>query len=1074
MRASYSRDTAAAGTRVPHWVPMPKSTKKKGRRSLAAPASAPADLDEDGKPKPITTVVVKPDGTKLSIIHDKFKETRAQRRAREQLEAKQAAAQKRRQTRSSTGLCGAVLRGANGVPQSGTGGTKPSVRGLLSSPAQLQRLRQQQREPDLRQVLSPTLAELGVGDGSPDRRPWDGSSDPERARVIIRSRMCRAPPIPGAHDHAAWSTKSGARLRPLLMMMGGSVSEAALTSAVKGNKDYSAQDVLRSRLQLMGGLDNVDPEDVSSIEKLCENLRVDEPDEEGRIESIPLSPERLQAAVELYANERAMDELMGWLLQPVSEEEISLLNKLTDADQIRKLCTQAQILRLRLKALGGIDSLNPHDEERLRDLLVDLPINIRFLQAAIEKRYQDISLAIGEGKNIERMSRLRIEKGNEDTVPFVDRATPEKTVDREPEPEPEPEPESEPETEPEPPQFRSVLALKGNTAVEKLQQLRDERGASMPRKRDLYGLDVLERTSQEQVLDLLAALQPPEMMEDVERLSLSPEELRLVLEPHELAVFHHAPSPRAQSTRKMVAEKTALLAKTSYLPGIHPCDTETLEVLAEAEFWPIELMRAGFVYVWCARCARQSGVASYSRECMAQMARINEALVCETKDSVAIRSVEEKKAQAMLDYYARGEARDGGPNAPWPYELQSLVRLPDCAEALANEGIHSLEDWDRKTADPMGVPYGHLKQVVSNLDESTEALKARKRRYCYMVTELISRLKRPDQYEGIWMTRVSKLAEERRGTWPKYPGPQKKAGEVDEPYDFKPNYYCAKEVGFQWFKYADMMEVLNHGPPMGADWVDAVEDTLNFDRICLWTPGIVSAWMMQTNIDGLEPACAWVLQNHCDGRALLDIAQDIATSKLQDPPWGVTDATSLELFQQLANACSEALQLDSSSVLEAGLIDAPAERELRQAKILLASKEFLAATTQAKAKKAIAAAAAAEEKLDEMAALAGDHAPPLKQPEDSRAVLQGLKKSQLRKHAVKLGVDEDELDDTYDAEDTKVALIDLILKYEARVDQLNSAAARVEQLAMDQARAEGPESVASMPDHRTCFATDTC
>ena len=58
MRASYSRDTAAAGTRVPHWVPMPKSTKKKGRRSLAAPASAPADLDEDGKALPPYTITV--------------------------------------------------------------------------------------------------------------------------------------------------------------------------------------------------------------------------------------------------------------------------------------------------------------------------------------------------------------------------------------------------------------------------------------------------------------------------------------------------------------------------------------------------------------------------------------------------------------------------------------------------------------------------------------------------------------------------------------------------------------------------------------------------------------------------------------------------------------------------------------------------------------------------------------------------------------------------------------------------------------------------------------------------------
>eukprot|EP01043_Picozoa_sp_COSAG02_P044726 COSAG02_NODE_4023_length_5895_cov_5.596788_2_plen_332_part_00 len=320
------------------------------------------------------------------------------------------AAEKRRKTRSTTGLCGAVLRGGKDTPEailqagaalaasggggggsgSGTGSAKSS-KAAEPSPTvpDIPKPRQAaHRHPDLREFLHPEVEQCRVGLLClADSRSWDGTTDDKRTRAILRSRMSFAPPVPGIYDHAPWATKSGPRLRELLRLMQGEVYREGV---VPGSQDRTgakhiegletARSLLLSRVHNMGGLSNIDPEDMDSIQKLTEGVWIEEPDFEGNWDIVKLYPGRVQAVLELYSNERAMDLLMSWLLDPVAGADLELARKLEagDVDNVTGNDLPPDlVLRLRVHMTGGLDSIHPNDEHLLREILVSHGMCIR-------------------------------------------------------------------------------------------------------------------------------------------------------------------------------------------------------------------------------------------------------------------------------------------------------------------------------------------------------------------------------------------------------------------------------------------------------------------------------------------------------------------------------------------------------------------------------------------------------------------------------------------------------------------------------------------------------------------------
>lgn len=292
------------------------------------------------------------------------------------------AAEKRRKARSTTALTGAVLNCGKDTPdailQAGatlaagtTGGgsgtsSKPKTPGTpdIRKPRQAAHL-----HPDLREHVHSDVAECCVGDGTADSRSWDGTTDAKRARAIIRSRMSFSPPVPGVYEHAPWATKSGPRLRELLRLMQGEVYREGILAGSQDRtdaKEGTTRHLLRTRVENMGGISNIDPEDIVSIEKLTDGVWIEEPDFEGNWDLVPVYPARVQAALEMYSNERAMDLLMSWLLDPVTGDELDLVQHLEDC----KKYPQELILRLRVHVFRGLDEIHPNDEQVIRQILV--------------------------------------------------------------------------------------------------------------------------------------------------------------------------------------------------------------------------------------------------------------------------------------------------------------------------------------------------------------------------------------------------------------------------------------------------------------------------------------------------------------------------------------------------------------------------------------------------------------------------------------------------------------------------------------------------------------------------------
>jgi hypothetical protein len=315
------------------------------------------------------------------------------------------AAEKRRKTRSTTGLCGAVLRGGKDTPEAilqagaalaaggSSGGGSGSAKSGKATDAPLAvpdipRPRQAaHRHPDLREFLHPEVVQCRVGLlCMADSRSWDGTTDDKRARAILRSRMSFAPPVPGVYDHAPWATKSGPRLCELLRLMQGEVYREGVVPGSQdrtGAKEIKGVDTSRSllvsRVKNMGGVSNIDPEDMDSILKLTEGVWIEEPDFEGKWDMVKLYPARVQAALELYSNERAMDLLMNWLLDPVAGADLELAQRLEagDVDNVTGNDLPPDlVLRLRVHMTGGLDSIHPNDEQLLREILVSHEMRI--------------------------------------------------------------------------------------------------------------------------------------------------------------------------------------------------------------------------------------------------------------------------------------------------------------------------------------------------------------------------------------------------------------------------------------------------------------------------------------------------------------------------------------------------------------------------------------------------------------------------------------------------------------------------------------------------------------------------
>jgi hypothetical protein len=462
---------------------------------------------------------------------------------------------------------------------------------------------------------------------------------------------------------------------------------------------------------------------------------------------------------------------------------------------------------------------------------VELPIHLRFMQATMEKRNADIALASSEvmlldpskhsSNRVPRVFKQRNVQAKDSDDPYwygdspQHGPTPAGRADQELSLSAQELSDGTEETLEGPlakkeNKFISIAFLPGKTAVQKLEYHNQTRGHVL-RRRDTFGLDVLESTGRDQVLDVLYALQPPELMEDLHHLSRK--QLKKALKPHELAIHLHKPSPRCLELRKSVEAK-------SFLAGIHPKDTSALRVLAEQQFWPVDLIRAGFVYQLCSLCTRQSGECSFSRECAEQMARINAVLAWDPGDDIeTINRMREEYAQKTLDKLLMCEIRNGGANAPWPYELQVLLQIPAFAEELTKAGVHSLRDWGAKIVNSLhAIP---LFAAVEDLPEETRDQLAKKNRFRNHLNELVSMLRNDDIYYEEFHDRIAKLADKRRGTRPTLSDPLEIGG--------------MQIMIRQKNSYADRV----YDTQLGDDWLDSTDTHWNSDKLNLWTPGMV-------------------------------------------------------------------------------------------------------------------------------------------------------------------------------------------------------------------------------------------
>jgi hypothetical protein len=376
------------------------------------------------------------------------------------------------------------------------------------------------------------------------------------------------------------------------------------------------------------------------------------------------------------------------------------------------------------------------------------------------------------------------------------------------------------------------------------------------------------------------------------------------------------------------------------------------------------------------------------------MARINAVLACDPDDSAATKQLQEEIAQCTLDELYMYEVRDGGPNAPWPYELQPLLQIPAFPEELEKAGVHSLQQWGEKIVDSLhAIP---MFAAVEDLPEETRDQLAKKNRFRNALNELVSLLRNDEIYYDEFHDRIAKLADKRRGTRPT----------LSDPIDIGGTQIMIRQTN----AYADRV----YDAQLGDDWLDSADSYFNTDRLKLWTAGMVSAWIKQTHIEGIEAVSLWALQAQ-----LVDGLSGLHTElqKPGGPPCELKAEAAAELIKRVEAVQSNAAQLDELWKERANNFAADLADRTRYRHVV----QHIPRRPRSPGKFLV------EDKWS---------------AKDRTAALQKLKKSELRKLATKLGVDEDELDDAYDAPDIQAALIDLVVAREAK--QRAAAAAVVD------------------------------
>ena len=210
--------------------------------------------------------------------------------------------------------------------------------------------------------------------------------------------------------------------------------------------------------------------------------------------------------------------------------------------------------------------------------------------------------------------------------------------------------------------------------------------------------------------------------------------------------------------------------------------------------------------------------------------------------------------------------------------------------------------------------------------------------------------------------------------------------------------------------YADRV----YDAQLGDDWLDAADSHFNGDRLKLWTAGMVSAWIKQTHIEGIEAVSVWALEAQ-----LVDGLSGLHAQLLKPggPPCELKKEAAAALIKRLVAVQSNAAQLDELWIERGKNFAAELADRTRYRHIV----QHIPRRPRSPGKFLV------EDKWS---------------AKDRATFLQNLKKSELRKLATKLGVDEDELDDAYDAPDIQAALIDLVVAREAK--QREAAAAVVD------------------------------
>ena len=914
--------------------------------------------------------------------------------------------------------------------------------------------------------------------------------------------------------------------------------------------EFAAKDVLRARLHMMGGVDNVDPEDMSTLRKLCEGLWVEAAGVDGRVHKIPLQVERLRAAIELYSNERAMDELMTWFLDPMTNEEYGLVRQYPNPDELKIKATHVQMLRLRLQGMGGVDCLDPDDEPYIARVLQHdkQPIHEKFLIATLEKRAADVALMHQERLKVSRKRAARLAEAL--TVlkaAGVDPPEPEPEVQRDeldtgraPPPQDvatvsliagkdwiakrelldpsDPIPEEETSgkhssmkkkkiitnaggvgleygrnsakevpslnAHPDKPLSEAVQGLGPMAALSSITNAGRWSEKTSLRRRDIFGLNMLESIDRSQVLDVLAALQPSGLIErfhDVAK--YAPNERSKALKAHEYAIYFHWRDnfqPRGKALRRMA---TAL----NFLEGIHPTDTRLLQQLAEAEFWPTELLRAGVVYQQCERCEREFGPTSYDRDCRAQITRINAIIACvvdkppgltQEVDVDKLMQLREEACQVRLDEIALDNLRDGGEQAPWPMQYQSLLRLPKFLYHTKRQGLHSLEDWGRKINRDL-LDFGGIDMfsAVEELPESLRSQHLAKNRYRHAMSDLISRMKNDEVYQQMeGSTRVAHLQHLRRGARPKITGP---ASIQPEPW-------------------MGQHKSANTATRYAEDWLEWTDSMSCYERACNWTAGMVHAWIMQTQIIGIEPFAMWALKVHCDGKTLLSFWEPGGGTGVLS--FLVPASVAIEFRHQVRTFVRCLHMADDETINPTALQWNPTDGKTPDAASVEKAKAIVAAiqgpmvdpsapwpqafkdeTLEKKgyAKEILAARECGMKVLDSSNRSGENSFKSTGEawPESDTSTQARLKKLQIRRRelatgsnrglhrrCVELGVSQEKIDEAYDGVscDGKVRttrtemFIDLIVVHEARINQLNAAAGRMEKLAEDGAKIIAP------------------